>query len=100
MLQSKPVDSQTAAVMHLVLQEERYYTTLVEVTLKIDLLKLQYVLWHVMEVLPLEPEECSTQQVRQPRALQSRVPAPSDFTVCYSTKVLTLSALDCTGIIA
>lgn len=73
MLQSKPVDSQTAAMIYLVFQEERYYTTLFEVTLKIDLLKLQYVLRRVMEVLPLEPKGCSTQQVRQPHALQNRV---------------------------
>lgn len=66
MLQSKPVDSQTAAVMYLVLQKERHYTTLFEGTLKIDLLKLQYVLRHVMEVLSLEPEECSTQHVCSP----------------------------------
>lgn len=97
MLQSEPVDSQTAAVMYVVLQEERYYTTLFEVTLKIDLLKLQHVFQHVV---PLEPEECSTQQLRQPHALQNRVPAPSDFTVCYSTDVLTLSASGCAGIIA
>lgn len=57
MLQPKPVDSQTAAAMYLVLQNKRYYTTSFEVTLKIDLLKLQYVLQHVMEALPLKPEE-------------------------------------------
>lgn len=68
MLQSKPVDSQTAAVMYLVLQKERRYTTLCEGTLKIDLLKQRYVLRHVMEVLSPEPEECSTQRVRQPRS--------------------------------
>lgn len=100
MLQSKPVDSQTAAVMYLILHEERYYATLFGVTLEIDLLKLQYVLQHVMEALPLESEEQSAQQVRQPRTLHNRVPAPSDFTVCCSTNVLTLSALVCAGIIA
>lgn len=97
MLQSKPVDSQTVAVMYLVLQEERYYTTLFEVMLKIDLLKLQYVLQHVMEVLPLQLKECSRWGSC---VLQNRVPAPPDFTVRYSTNVLTLSALDYAGIIA
>lgn len=51
-----------------------------------------------MGVLLLEPEECSTQEVRKLHV--NRVPAPSDFTACYSTEVLTLSALACTGIIA
>lgn len=45
-----------------------------------------------MEVLPLEPEGCRTQQVRQLCTLQNRVSAPSDFTVCCSAGAFASSA--------
>lgn len=76
MLQPKPVDSQTAAVMYLVLQEESYNATSFKVTLKIDLLKGRCVSQRVMEVPSREPPESSTQLVRQPPALQNGVSAP------------------------
>lgn len=96
MLQPKPVDSQTAAVMYLVLQEESYNTTLFKVTLKIDLLKRRCVSQRVMEVPSREPPESSTQLVSQPPAPHNGVSAPpgSSLRQHPSTSLASLG-LDC-----